>query len=52
MEIIKSNGLAELSVDEMFDLEGGAWWEAAVAAWCLYEVGYAVGKAFAHARNK
>lgn len=51
MEMIKTNAFCELTDDEMQTTDGGAWWEVAVAIWVLYEVGYAVGKAIAHARG-
>lgn len=50
-ESIERNGFVEMSEAECRELDGGVWWEAAVAAWALYEVGYACGKAIAHLRN-
>ncbi|MDE5583615.1 MAG: hypothetical protein K2J08_07915 [Ruminococcus sp.] len=52
MEKVMPNGFAELSVDDMFDTDGGVWWEVCAAAWVCYEVGYAIGKAIAHATSK
>lgn len=51
MEMTKASVFCEMSKDEMQETDGGAWWEVAVAVWALYEVGYAVGKAIAHARG-
>lgn len=54
MEMVMTNGFAELSVNEMMDVDGGlpGWAEVCIAVWALYEVGYAVGKAIGHATSK
>jgi lactobin A/cerein 7B family class IIb bacteriocin len=52
MENIKTMGFKEMDERELRSTEGGVWWEIAIAAWVLYEVGYAVGKAIAHATSK
>lgn len=52
MDKVMTNGFSELSYNDMYEIDGGVWWEACVAAWVCYEVGYAIGKAIAHATSK
>lgn len=52
MENVMTKGFVELSTEEKQNANGGfVWWEYCVAAWVLYEVGYALGKTIYHATH-
>ena len=44
----RTNGFAEISAIDLEEIDGGVWWETALAMWSVYEMGYAIGKGIAH----
>ena len=44
----RTNGFAEISAIDLEEIDGGVWWETALAMWSVYEIGYAIGKGIAH----
>ncbi len=56
MEMVLNNGFDEMQENELAMVEGGSITVGAVlagaaAVWVCYEIGYAVGKAIAHAAS-
>lgn len=54
MEDVLTKGFSEIKDEELYAVDGGgplAVLAAVGTVWVVYEVGYAIGKAVAHARS-